>query len=154
MDTVGNRLSSSNRYRGSRESLQSGMTYSARRNSNSSAYNGTRFTFLLNMFGYFYFLLIAFPIIAFNLKYFHLMLDNDYYYGGSMRDLNNGHGRPRKSSSVSHLGEFTYKSRCLHITVSNRICMLSKFIFPTHRLHLASHISSEFHQITGNVLTR
>lgn len=30
--------------------------------------------------------------------------DNDYYYGGSMRDLNNGYGRPRKSSSVSHLG--------------------------------------------------
>ena len=36
---------------------------------------------------------------------FYFCLDNDYYYGGSMRDLNNGHGRPRKASSVSHLGE-------------------------------------------------
>merc|ERR1719367_703393 len=70
VDLVGNRLSASTRYRGSRESLQSGMTYSARKNSQSSMYN-----------------------------------DNDYYYGGSMRDLNNGHGRPRKASSVSHLGQ-------------------------------------------------
>merc|ERR1719422_2777508 len=69
VDLVGNRLSASTRYRGSRESLQSGMTYSARKNSQSSMYN-----------------------------------DNDYYYGGSMRDLNNGYGRPRKASSVSHLG--------------------------------------------------
>merc|ERR1719414_1788667 len=69
VDLVGNRLSASSRYRGSRESLQSGMTYSARKNSQSSMYN-----------------------------------DNDYYYGGSMRDLNNGYGRPRKASSVSHLG--------------------------------------------------
>jgi len=64
----GTRLSS-NRFRGSRESLQSGMTYSARRGSNASMYN-----------------------------------DNDYYYGGSMRDINAGPARPRKSSSVSHLG--------------------------------------------------
>ena len=34
-----------------------------------------------------------------------ILLDNDYYYGGSMRDLNNGYNRPRKASSVSHLGE-------------------------------------------------
>ena len=40
------------------------------------------------------------------LLFFVLLSDNDYYYGGSMRDLNNGYGRPRKSSSVSHLGEF------------------------------------------------
>ena len=41
VDLVGGRLSASNRYRGSRESLQSGMTYSARKNSQSSMYNGT-----------------------------------------------------------------------------------------------------------------
>ena len=60
----GSRLTASSRYRGSRESLQSGMTYSARRNSNSSMYNGTRteiyfyynFYFLL-FFSYFMFLL-------------------------------------------------------------------------------------------------
>merc|ERR1711981_1379827 len=52
VDMTGNRLSASNRYRGSRESLQSGMTYSARKNSSSTLHN-----------------------------------DNDYYYGGSMRDL-------------------------------------------------------------------
>ena len=43
VDLVGNRLSASTRYRGSRESLQSGMTYSARKNSQSSMYNGTTF---------------------------------------------------------------------------------------------------------------
>ena len=43
-DVVGNRLSASSRYRGSRESLQSGMTYSARKNSNASMYNGINFT--------------------------------------------------------------------------------------------------------------
>lgn len=69
-DVVGGRLSASNRYRGSRESLQSGMTYSARKGSSSTLHN-----------------------------------DNDYYYGGSMRDLNgSGYNRPRKASSVSHLG--------------------------------------------------
>ena len=40
------------------------------------------------------------------LSYFFFSLDNDYYYGGSMRDLNNGYGRPRKASSVSHLGTY------------------------------------------------
>jgi hypothetical protein len=60
-DAVGNRLSASNRYRGSRESLQSGMTYSARKNSNASMYNGINFQlFLCSRFIYailfFYFL--------------------------------------------------------------------------------------------------
>ena len=40
-DVVGGRLSASNRYRGSRESLQSGMTYSARKGSSSTLHNGT-----------------------------------------------------------------------------------------------------------------
>ena len=66
---------------------------------------------------YFYFtwflfneLFLLFQFYTFNnvhtFHFFVALLDNDYYYGGSMRDLNNGHGRPRKSSSVSHLGEF------------------------------------------------
>jgi len=33
-------------------------------------------------------------------------LDNDYFYGGSMRDLSNRHTGRRKSSSVSHIGEY------------------------------------------------
>ena len=46
---------------------------------------------------------------------FVILLDNDYYYGGSMRDLNNGYNRPRKASSVSHLGElFTNYERYLN----------------------------------------
>jgi len=32
-------------------------------------------------------------------------LDNDYYYGGSMRDLSSRHTGRRKSSSASHIGE-------------------------------------------------
>lgn len=55
-------------YRGSRESLHSGMTYSARRGSNASMY------------------------------------EDDYYYGGSMRDLSSRHGNRRKSTSQSHIG--------------------------------------------------
>ena len=55
-------------------------------------YRNCTFIILVNLFGSFLF-------------YFFL-LDNDYYYGGSMRDLNNGYGRPRKASSVSHLGEY------------------------------------------------
>ena len=43
-DVVGGRLSASNRYRGSRESLQSGMTYSARKGSSSTLHNGTYFS--------------------------------------------------------------------------------------------------------------
>ena len=42
---------------------------------------------------------------------FCFCVDNDYYYGGSMRDINAGPGgphgrRPTKSSSVSHLGKY------------------------------------------------
>ena len=34
-------------------------------------------------------------------------LDNDYYYGGSMRDLSGRQtGRARKTSSASHIGKF------------------------------------------------
>lgn len=57
-------------FRGSRESLHSGMTYSARRGSNASIYGA----------------------------------EDDYYYGGSMRDLSSRHGNRRKSSSASHIG--------------------------------------------------
>jgi len=65
-----NRFASSSRMlRASRESLQSGLTYNARRGSNASVYD-----------------------------------DNDYYYGGSMRDLSSRHTGRRKSSSASHIG--------------------------------------------------
>ena len=64
-------------------------------------YNGTIFILLIFKF-IFYFMIFLFCFIYYN---FYFCLDNDYYYGGSMRDLNNGHGRPRKASSVSHLGE-------------------------------------------------
>ena len=114
-DVVGGRLSASNRYRGSRESLQSGMTYSARKGSSSTLHNGTYSSI------HFYFKLVIFILICFLMfcalydLNFVILLDNDYYYGGSMRDLNNGYNRPRKASSVSHLGELsTDYERCLN----------------------------------------
>ena len=103
-DVVGGRLSASNRYRGSRESLQSGMTYSARKGSSSTLHNGTYssiFYFLFHIVQIYIFWCFC---ALYDLN-FVILLDNDYYYGGSMRDLNNGYNRPRKASSVSHLGE-------------------------------------------------
>ena len=59
-DVVGGRLSASNRYRGSRESLQSGMTYSARKGSSSTLHNGTYsiiYHFLFQIVPIFFYLL-------------------------------------------------------------------------------------------------
>merc|ERR550517_596285 len=58
-------------YRGSRESLVSRRTYTARRGSNASIYDD----------------------------------EDDYYYGGSLRDVSyGGHSGRRKSSSANYLG--------------------------------------------------
>ena len=65
-------------FRGSRESLVSRRTYTARRGSNSSLYED----------------------------------EDEYYYGGSLRDLSySGHKGRRKSSSVSYLGPGSLPSR-------------------------------------------
>lgn len=65
-------------YRGSRESLVSRRTYTARRGSNASIYDD----------------------------------EDDYYYGGSLRDVSyGGHSGRRKSSSTNYLGPGSLPSR-------------------------------------------
>ena len=65
-------------YRGSRESLVSRRTYTARRGSNASIYDD----------------------------------EDDYYYGGSLRDVSyGGHSGRRKSSSANYLGPGSLPSR-------------------------------------------
>ena len=71
VDLVGNRLSASTRYRGSRESLQSGMTYSARKNSQSSMYNGTRFFLIFILYRNFTFIILVNPFGSFLFHFFY-----------------------------------------------------------------------------------
>ena len=108
-------------FRGSRESLHSGMTYNARRGSNASIYQEGDYLFIFSLF----FSLILFLFFClfclcchFAIVFFFLLFslffqktkihsDDDYYYGGSMRDLSSRRGNRRKSSSASHIGKNT-----------------------------------------------
>ena len=100
-------------FRGSRESLHSGMTYSARRGSNASIYGAEgEFKYFLHILTFFvnfhncnYCYLSLFPFLAFSLFCEFFVNSDDYYYGGSMRDLSSRHGNRRKSSSASHIGK-------------------------------------------------
>ena len=107
-------------FRGSRESLHSGMTYNARRGSNASIYQEGDYLFIFSLFfSLILFLFFAyFAFAAISLLFFFLLFslffqktkihsDDDYYYGGSMRDLSSRRGNRRKSSSASHIGKNT-----------------------------------------------
>ena len=108
-------------FRGSRESLHSGMTYNARRGSNASIYQEGDYLFIFSLFFsliLFLFFFAYFAFAAISLLFFFLLFslffqktkihsDDDYYYGGSMRDLSSRRGNRRKSSSASHIGKNT-----------------------------------------------
>ena len=109
-------------FRGSRESLHSGMTYNARRGSNASIYQEGDYLFIFSLFFslilFLFFCLFClcchFAIVFFSyyFPYFSknktkIHSDDDYYYGGSMRDLSSRRGNRRKSSSASHIGKNT-----------------------------------------------
>ena len=109
-------------FRGSRESLHSGMTYNARRGSNASIYQEGDYLFIFNLFFsliLFLFFLLILPLLPFRYCFFSYYFpyfsknktkihsDDDYYYGGSMRDLSSRRGNRRKSSSASHIGKNT-----------------------------------------------
>ena len=108
-------------FRGSRESLHSGMTYNARRGSNASIYQEGDYLFIFSLFFsliLFLFFLLILPLLPFRYCFFFLLFslffqktkihsDDDYYYGGSMRDLSSRRGNRRKSSSASHIGKNT-----------------------------------------------
>ena len=108
-------------FRGSRESLHSGMTYNARRGSNASIYQEGDYLFIFSLFFCLFCLCCHFAIVFFFLL-FPLFFQktkihsvDDYYYGGSMRDLSSRRGNRRKSSSASHIGKNT-KPRKTNLT--------------------------------------
>ena len=107
-------------FRGSRESLHSGMTYNARRGSNASIYQEGDYLFIFSLFfSLILFLFFCLFCLCCHFAIFFFLLfslffqktkihsDDDYYYGGSMRDLSSRRGNRRKSSSASHIGKNT-----------------------------------------------
>ena len=61
-----------------------------------------RCTKVIKIFVYHFFVYFSLLSLLFTL---HFRCSDDYYYGGSMRDLSNRHGNRRKSSSASHIGK-------------------------------------------------